>query len=54
MNEETFLAALHESPNDEVTWLALAAWPMSASGSPRVPAEALVLQSFLQAVRRIP
>jgi uncharacterized protein (TIGR02996 family) len=26
MNEETFLAALHDSPNDEVTWLALADW----------------------------
>src|SRR5258708_2602039 len=26
MNEETFLSALHESPNDEVTWLALADW----------------------------
>jgi uncharacterized protein (TIGR02996 family) len=26
MNEETFLSALHESPTDEVTWLALADW----------------------------
>jgi uncharacterized protein (TIGR02996 family) len=26
MNEETFLSALHESPNDEVTWSALADW----------------------------
>src|SRR5262249_34125546 len=26
MNEETFLSALHENPNDEVTWLALADW----------------------------
>jgi uncharacterized protein (TIGR02996 family) len=26
MNEETFLSALHESPDDEVTWLALADW----------------------------
>jgi uncharacterized protein (TIGR02996 family) len=26
MNEAAFLAALHESPNDEVTWLALADW----------------------------
>src|SRR5262249_4791863 len=26
MNEETFLAALRESPDDEVTWLALADW----------------------------
>src|SRR4051794_27525165 len=26
MNEATFLSALHESPGDEVTWLALADW----------------------------
>jgi uncharacterized protein (TIGR02996 family) len=26
MNEETFLSALHESPDDEVTWSALADW----------------------------
>jgi uncharacterized protein (TIGR02996 family) len=26
MNEDAFLSALHESPNDEVTWLALADW----------------------------
>src|SRR5262245_22457040 len=26
MNEAAFLSALHESPNDEVTWLALADW----------------------------
>jgi uncharacterized protein (TIGR02996 family) len=26
MNEDTFLAALHESPNDKVTWSALADW----------------------------
>src|SRR4051812_46649390 len=26
MNEQTFLSALHELPNDEVTWLALADW----------------------------
>ena len=26
MNEEAFLAALHESPDDELTWLALADW----------------------------
>src|SRR5262249_37520775 len=26
MNEETFLSALHEAPNDNVTWLALADW----------------------------
>src|SRR3954453_6581479 len=26
MNEEAFLSALHESPNDDVTWLALADW----------------------------
>lgn len=26
MNEDTFLAALHEDPCDEVTWLALADW----------------------------
>src|SRR4051794_5934732 len=26
MNEETFLSALHEDANDEVTWLALADW----------------------------
>src|SRR5262249_7779624 len=26
MNEGTFLSALHESPNDEVTWAALADW----------------------------
>jgi uncharacterized protein (TIGR02996 family) len=26
MNEETFLSALRESPDDEVTWLALADW----------------------------
>ena len=26
MNEAAFLAALHESPGDEVTWLALADW----------------------------
>ncbi len=26
MNEDAFLSALHDSPNDEVTWLALADW----------------------------
>src|SRR5262249_44123919 len=26
VNEEAFLSALHESPNDEGTWLALADW----------------------------
>src|SRR5262245_27282895 len=26
MNESAFLSALHESPNDEATWLALADW----------------------------
>src|SRR3954453_20705103 len=26
MNEETFLSALHENANDEVTWLTLADW----------------------------
>jgi uncharacterized protein (TIGR02996 family) len=26
MNEEAFLSALHESPDDEVTWLAIADW----------------------------
>ena len=26
MNEDAFLAALHDNPNDEVTWLAVADW----------------------------
>jgi uncharacterized protein (TIGR02996 family) len=26
MNEDAFLAALHDSPDDGVTWLALADW----------------------------
>jgi uncharacterized protein (TIGR02996 family) len=34
MNEQTFLAALHEAPDDEVTWLALADW-LDESGQPQ-------------------
>ena len=26
MNEDAFLSLLHDSPNDERTWLALADW----------------------------
>jgi uncharacterized protein (TIGR02996 family) len=34
MNEQTFLSALHESPNDEVTWAALADW-LEEDGQPQ-------------------
>src|SRR5690348_11754823 len=35
MNEAAFLAALHESPGDEVTWLALADWLEEDGQGPR-------------------
>src|SRR5437660_894669 len=35
MNEGVFLAALHENPSDEVTWLALADWLDEAGQSQR-------------------
>jgi uncharacterized protein (TIGR02996 family) len=34
MNEDAFLSALHESPSDEVTWLALADW-LDEDGQPQ-------------------
>ena len=35
MNEQTFLAALNDDPNDEVTWLALADWLEEDGQTPR-------------------
>jgi uncharacterized protein (TIGR02996 family) len=44
VNEETFLSALHEAPNDEVTWLALADWLEEDGQSQRAELVRLVRQ----------
>jgi uncharacterized protein (TIGR02996 family) len=49
MNEDAFLAALHESPNDEVTWAALADW-LDDDGQPQ-RAELVRLTRGLRASR---
>src|SRR4051794_18071476 len=45
MNEEAFLSALRESPDDEVTWLALADW-LDEHGQPQ-------RAELVRAVRRL-